>query len=62
MPKQKTNKSASKRLKKTASGKIKYTRANKGHLMTGKSRKRKRTIRKGGILSDAERRRLSVLI
>jgi large subunit ribosomal protein L35 len=51
MPKKKTSKSVSKRVKVTAGGKIKFKRPGRGHLLTGKSRKRKRALRKSGILS-----------
>ena len=51
MPKKKTSKSVSKRVKVTATGKIKFKHPGRGHLLTNKSRKRKRSLRKGGILS-----------
>jgi large subunit ribosomal protein L35 len=58
MPKQKTRKSIAKRFKITATGKVKRTTAGRGHLLTGKSRKRKRQLRGGAILSGADRRRV----
>jgi large subunit ribosomal protein L35 len=54
MPKMKTKKSAVKRFKKTASGKVKYAKAGSGHLLGGKTRKRKRALRKRGVLSEAD--------
>jgi large subunit ribosomal protein L35 len=51
MPKLKTNKSAQKRLRITGKGKIKHFRAGKGHLLTGKRSKRKRSLRRGVLLS-----------
>jgi large subunit ribosomal protein L35 len=51
MPKKKTNKGAAKRFTVTASGKLKFRRPGRGHLLTNKSRKRKRSLRKDGILS-----------
>ena len=51
MPKKKTNKAAAKRLRVTATGKLKFKRPGRGHLLTGKSRKRKRALRKTGVLS-----------
>lgn len=45
MPKVKTKSSAKKRFKKTASGKFKASHAFKRHLLTKKSRKRKRDLR-----------------
>ncbi|MHC4396938.1 MAG: 50S ribosomal protein L35 [Planctomycetota bacterium] len=44
MPKQKTHKGLSKRVKITASGKVKYKRTCGGHLMSGKNAKRRRRI------------------
>ena len=49
MPKQKTHKGLSKRVKVTASGKIKRKRAGAGHLMTGKNAKRRRRIGSSAI-------------
>lgn len=58
MPKQKTNKAAAKRFKVTAKGKVKYSKAGSGHLLSSKTRKRKRNLRSKGILSKAESRRI----
>ncbi|MBQ9119569.1 MAG: 50S ribosomal protein L35 [Lachnospiraceae bacterium] len=46
MPKLKTNKSAAKRFSKTASGKLKRMKAGKQHILTKKSQKTKRNLRK----------------
>jgi len=46
MPKLKTNKAASKRFKKTGSGELKRMKAYKSHILTKKSTKRKRNLRK----------------
>ena len=62
MPKGKTNKSAAKRIKVTASGKLKYSKAGSGHLLSSKSRKRKRNLRKAGVLSPAETKRIKTLL
>lgn len=53
MPKVKTNSSAKKRFKVTGGGKITYQRAFKRHILTKKSTKRKRSLRKDGVVSDA---------
>ena len=58
MPKNKTNKGAEKRLKVTANGKIKYGKAGGRHLTGAKSRKRKRNLRRGGVLSAPETKRV----
>ncbi|MFP4113332.1 MAG: 50S ribosomal protein L35 [Spirochaetota bacterium] len=62
MPKMKTRRSAAKRYKKTASGKIKYKKQGLRHILTKKSAKRKRKLRKAGILSHAEEKRAKVLL
>jgi len=53
MPKLKTHRGAAKRFKKTASGKIKMKKAYKSHLMTGKSSKRTRGLRKSRLIAKA---------
>lgn len=62
MPKHKTNKSAAKRFKKTAGGKLKYSKAGRGHLQTSKSRKRKRSLRKKAVLSATETKRIKNML
>ncbi|MCX8059456.1 MAG: 50S ribosomal protein L35 [Spirochaetes bacterium] len=54
MPKLKTKSSAKKRFKITGSGKIKRFKAFKSHLLTGKSKKRKRNLRKPTICNKSE--------
>ncbi len=58
MPKQKTKRGASKRFKLTGTGKIKRFRANKSHNLTKKHPKRKRRLRKGTLVADADKRRI----
>jgi len=53
MPKQKTNKSVRKRVRITGTGKLKRNKANKRHLLSGRSSKRKRQLRKSTILPNA---------
>lgn len=62
MPKQKTRKSAAKRFKKTSGGKIKYAMAGSGHLLSSKSRKRKRVLRRKGVLAKVEAKRVSGML
>jgi len=62
MPKLKTNKSAAKRFRKTKSGKFKRSRAFGQHLLTAKSPKRRRSLRKSGILGPEEQRRVEALL
>lgn len=58
MPKIKTNRSAAKRFKKTASGKLKRSKAYHSHILTKKSPKRKRNLRKSGLVSSADTKRV----
>jgi large subunit ribosomal protein L35 len=58
----KTNRGAAKRFKKTASGKIKRRRAFKAHILTKKSSSRKRKLRKGALVSPADRKRVGRLL
>ena len=53
MPKFKTNKSVAKRVKVTASGRFKHSRASRGHLKSTKSSKRLRGLRKRKMLSKS---------
>ncbi len=62
MPKMKTHRGAAKRFKVTKSGKIKRTRAYKSHILTKKTAKRKRHLRKSGILSKADQKRIKQVI
>jgi large subunit ribosomal protein L35 len=62
MPKMKTHRGAAKRFKKTGSGKIKRAKAYASHLLGGKSPKRKRKLRKSGLVSEQENKRISNLI
>ena len=49
MPKMKTNRAAAKRFKVTGTGKLKRNKAYKSHILTKKSPKRKRNLRKATI-------------
>ena len=46
MPKVKTSRAAAKRFKKTGTGELKRMKAYKSHILTKKSTKRKRNLRK----------------
>ena len=58
MPKMKTHRGAAKRLKMTGSGKIKRNKANKSHILTKKSTKRKRRLRHSDLVSKADEKRV----
>ncbi len=53
MPKMKTNSSAKKRFRKTASGQYKHRAANRNHILTKKAPKRKRQLRAPSLLPKA---------
>ena len=50
----KSHRGAAKRYKKTGTGKFKRASANKSHILTKKSPKRKRHLRKQSVVSSAE--------
>ena len=62
MPKIKTNKGALKRFKKTGGGKLMRSKAYASHIMTKKSQKRKRNLRKPTLLDNADRKRIARLL
>lgn len=55
MPKMKTNSSAKKRFKVTGTGKIKRKQAFKSHILTKKSKKRKRALTKDTLVHKADK-------
>lgn len=62
MPKIKTNRAAAKRFKRTGSGKFKRSKAFKKHILTKKSSKRKRKLRKVGLVDKADERKVRRLL
>jgi large subunit ribosomal protein L35 len=62
MPKMKTKRAAAKRLKATASGKLKRRSGWKRHKLEGKSPKRRRKLRKATMISAADQPRLKRLV
>ena len=62
MPKMKTRRSAAKRFTKTGSGKLKRNKAYASHILTKKSTKRKRNLRKSEIVAKADVRRILEMI
>ncbi|MGM0460889.1 MAG: 50S ribosomal protein L35 [Fibrobacterota bacterium] len=54
MPKAKTRSAAKKRFKITAKGKVKRGKAFKSHIMTKKSNKRKRNLRKSALVAAGQ--------
>ncbi len=56
MPKMKTNRGAAKRFRATGGGRIRRNKAYSSHILTKKSTKRKRNLRKSGLISEADTR------
>lgn len=50
MPKIKTNRAAAKRFKRTGTGKYKFAKSHASHILTKKTRKRKRALRKQQVM------------
>ena len=61
MPKLKTHRGVAKRVKKTASGKLKRSRAFHSHLLSSKSPKRKRNLAKTVMIHPANEKNLKKL-
>jgi large subunit ribosomal protein L35 len=62
MPKMKTHRGAAKRFKVTKSGKVKYRRQNRNHLLTHKDSKRKRNLRQNAYLTKSDAKRIKKLL
>lgn len=62
MSKLKTNRGAAKRFKVTASGRVKRRRAFLNHILTKKTRKRKRNLRQATMVSNADADRVRRLL
>jgi large subunit ribosomal protein L35 len=54
MPKSKTRSSAKKRFRVTGTGKVKRASAYRSHILTSKSRKRKRKLRKSPLVAKQD--------
>jgi large subunit ribosomal protein L35 len=62
MPKIKTNRAAAKRFKKTGTGKFVYRKSHASHIMTKKTTKRKRALRKSYIIAKSDHREIRLLL
>jgi large subunit ribosomal protein L35 len=62
MPKQKTRKCAVKRIRRSATGKLKHAKAGRGHLLSAKRPSRKRRLRRGGVMHASDVRRIRALM
>lgn len=62
MPKLKTHKGVARRFKKTGTGKLMYYRAGRRHLLTGKSSRTQRKLRKRALVAKVSEEKLKQLI
>jgi len=62
MPKMKTNAGAKKRFHLTATGRVKRRKAFRSHILSTKTRKRKRQLRKGGLVSVADEKHIRMML
>ncbi len=62
MPKMKSNRGAAKTFKKTATGKFKRKKAYKSHILTSKTTKRKRNLRKKTLVAPSEQKRVKIMV
>ncbi|MDZ7722431.1 MAG: 50S ribosomal protein L35 [candidate division KSB1 bacterium] len=62
MPKMKSSRAAAKRFRLTGSGKIRRNKAYASHILTKKSQKRKRNLRKTGLVHEADAKRIKHMI
>ncbi|MFH1479885.1 MAG: 50S ribosomal protein L35 [Pseudomonadota bacterium] len=62
MPKIKSNRGATKRFKTTGSGKIVRRKAGASHILTKKSTKRKRNLRKSAVIDSTNRKQIGRLV
>jgi large subunit ribosomal protein L35 len=62
MPKMKSNRSACKSFKRTANGKFKREKAFRSHILTSKTSKRRRQLRKATLVSEPESKRIARLL
>ena len=62
MPKMKTHRGAAKRLKSTGTGRLKRNKANKSHILTKKTTKRKRGLRTPALVAKSDEKRMKRLL
>lgn len=62
MPKMKSNRGAAKSFHATGGGKFKRRKAYKSHILTSKSRKRKRSLRAATLVSPADAKKVKLML
>ncbi len=58
----KTNRAAAKRFKRTGSGKFVYNKSHASHILTKKSRKRKRSLRQSQLIDKTNVKELKLML
>lgn len=62
MPKMKTSRAAAKRFKVTGTGKLMRNKAYKSHILTKKTTKRKRNLRKATVMDQTNVRNMKKIL
>ena len=62
MPKLKSNKSAAKRFRKTASGRFKHAQSHRRHILTKKPTKRKRQLRSSQLVHESDTKMIARML
>jgi large subunit ribosomal protein L35 len=62
MPKMKSNRSAMKTFKRTATGRFKRHSAFRSHILSSKSAKRKRHLRKASLVATSDQKRVQRML
>ena len=62
MPKIKTNRAAAKRFRKTGSGKFAFSKSHASHILTKKTTKRKRSLRKDHVVDKTNIKEIKLLL
>lgn len=62
MPKMKTHRGLAKRTKVTGTGKVKRSKAYKSHILNKKTAKRKRNLRKSGLVDDSNLKQVKKML
>ncbi|MDR1605739.1 MAG: 50S ribosomal protein L35 [Streptococcaceae bacterium] len=62
MPKQKSHRASAKRFKRTGSGGLKRFKAYTSHRFHGKTKKQRRHLRKAGLVSTGDYKRIRKMV
>ena len=62
MPKMKSHRGAAKRFRRTASGKLRHAKRNKRHILSKKTTKRKRQLRRKNVVARGDQKKLDQLV